>query len=236
MATEYDNRQLLFPTIILGACLLIGLITGGYFIGKGVTRFKSDARIVTVKGLVEKEVKADQAIWSLNLKYASNDLKDAHTKISADREATLAFLKKKGFKEEEIDRQPTRTIDKVAREYGQSQSADRFRYVVTNSLVVKTNKVDWVRTALGETEELLKSGVVLDGERESGAANPRCRLAPMTAASCAPSATIPSITGCRRQVARSRSIRTPSPASVTTIARPTRPGCRRPRRRMHATR
>jgi hypothetical protein len=173
MATEDDNRQLLFPTIILGACLLIGLISGGYFIGKGVTRFKSDARLVTVKGLVEKEVKADQAIWSLNLKYASNDLKDAHTKISADREATLAFLKKKGFKEEEIDRQPTRTIDKVAREYGQSQSADRFRYVVTNSLVVKTNKVDWVRTALGETEELLKSGVVLDGERESGAANPR---------------------------------------------------------------
>ena len=63
--------------------------------------------------------------------------------------------------------------DKLAREYGQPQASDRFRYVVTTSVVVKTPNVDLVRTALGATEELLKSGVVLDGEREGGAANPR---------------------------------------------------------------
>jgi hypothetical protein len=33
--------------------------------------------------------------------------------------------------------------------------------------------VDRVRAALGSTEELLKAGVVLDGEREGGGANPR---------------------------------------------------------------
>jgi biotin/methionine sulfoxide reductase len=53
---------------------------------------------------------------------------------------------------------------------------------------------------------------------------------------CAPSATIPTRTSCRRQAARSRSIRKPSQASVTTIARPTRPGCPRPNRRIRATR
>ncbi len=84
----------------------------------------------------------------------------------------MAFLRKQGFAETEIERQPTRTVDKLAREYGQPQAADRFRYVVTTSVVVKTPNVDLVRTALGVTEELLKAGVVLDGERE-GAANPR---------------------------------------------------------------
>ena len=64
-------------------------------------------------------------------------------------------------------------MDKLAREYGQPQAADRFRYVVTTSVVVRTPNVDLVRTALGATEELLKAGVVLDGEREGGAANPR---------------------------------------------------------------
>ena len=58
------------------------------------------------------------------------------------------------------------------------------------------------------------------------AANSRCRQPPTTAAFCAPSATIPSTTSCRRRAARSRSIRRPSQASATTIARPTRPGCR----------
>ncbi len=44
--------------------------------------------------------------------------------------------------------------------------------MVTSAVVVRTPRVDLVRTALGMTEDLLKAGVVLDGERE-GAANPR---------------------------------------------------------------
>jgi uncharacterized protein len=173
MGMNSDNRQLTVAVIALGVCLLIGLTTAGYFIGKGAARFKSDSRTVSVKGLVEKEVKADKAIWNLSLRYASNNLKDAHTKISADREATIAFIRSKGFKDEEIERQPTQTIDKAARDYGQQQASDRIRYVVATSVIVKTNNVDQVRAALGATEELLKSGVILDGEREGGVANPR---------------------------------------------------------------
>jgi len=173
MASSHENRPLFFSLIIVGICLLLGLAIGGYFIGKGAARFKSDTRTVTVKGLVEKEVKADQAVWTLHFRRASDDLKDAHTKISADREAAISFLVKQGFKEEEIGRQPTQTIDKLAREYGQSQAGERLRYIVTSSLLVKTTNVDLVTKSLGATEELLKSGIVLDGGFEGGAANPR---------------------------------------------------------------
>ena len=68
-------------------------------------------------------------------------------------------------------RQPTRTIDKLAREYGQQQGTDRFRYVVTSAIVVRTPNIAQVQKSLGSTEELLKAGVVLDGE--GSAANPR---------------------------------------------------------------
>jgi len=173
MRSSYESRPLFFSLIILAICLLLGLAVGGYFIGKGAARFKSDTRTVTVKGLVEKEVKADQAVWTLHFRRASDDLKDAHTKISADREAAISFLVKQGFKEEEIGRQPTQTIDKLAREYGQSQAGERLRYIVTSSLLVKTTNVDLVTKSLGATEELLKSGIVLDGGFEGGAANPR---------------------------------------------------------------
>jgi hypothetical protein len=167
------NRIIIAGAIIVGVCLLIGLALGGYFIGTGVARFKSDTRTVTVKGLVEKEVKADQAIWTLRFRRASEDLQDAHARIVSDRDAAITFLKNQGFKDEEISRQPTRTIDKLAREYGQSQEAEKFRYVVTASLVVTTANVDLVTKAVGATEELLKSGVVLDGQQERGTANPR---------------------------------------------------------------
>jgi len=158
---------------ILGICLVAGLAAGGYFIGRGAARFKSDSRTVTVKGLVEKEVKADQAIWRLGLRRASEDLKDAQARIAADRDAVMAFLQKQGFKSDEITREPTRTVDKLAREFSSGPGTDRLRYVVTTSVVVKTPNVDQVRSALSATDELLKAGVLLDGDREGGAANPR---------------------------------------------------------------
>ncbi len=171
--TSAENRTVTLAITIVGICLLLGLTVGGYFIGKGGTRFKSDARTVTVKGLVEKEVKADQAVWMLHFRRASEDLKDVHEKIRSDREAGIAFLKNQGFKDEEIARHPSRTIDKLAREYSQAQGNERLRYIVTSSLMVTTANVDLVTKALGATEELLKSGVLLDGQREEGTANPR---------------------------------------------------------------
>jgi hypothetical protein len=173
MAAYTGGRSRVLPAIVVGASLLLGLSAAGYFVGRGAARFRSDDRVVTVKGLVEREVKADQAGWTLSLRRASETLQDAHARIGADRDAVVAFLRKHGFRDTEIERQPTRTLDKLAREYGQPQPSDRFRYVVTTSVTVKTLTVDLVRAALGSTEELLKAGVVLDGEREGGAANPR---------------------------------------------------------------
>jgi hypothetical protein len=172
MASEID-RVGITASAILGICVLVGLGSGGYFIGKGAERFRSNSRTVTVKGLVEREVKSDQAIWRLGLRRASNDIRDAQAKISSDRDAVVAFLQKQGFKDDEIAREPIRTVDKLAREFAQPQGGDRLRYIVTTSLVVKTSNVDLVSSALGATDELLKSGILLDGDREGGVANPR---------------------------------------------------------------
>ncbi len=170
VVTETPQRTL--AALVLGVCLIAGLAAGGYFIGRGGSRFKSDTRTVTVKGLVEREVKADQAVWSLRVRRAGDDLKDAQAKITADRDAVVAFLKKQGFKDGEIEPQPIVIFDKLARQYGQNQN-ERFRYVVSAAVDIRTANVELVRSSLGATDELLKSGIVLDGENEGRAANPR---------------------------------------------------------------
>jgi hypothetical protein len=167
----YEDRTIP-ASFIVGVCIALGLTAGGWLVGKGMARFKSDTRTVTVKGLVEREVKADQAVWTLALRRASDGLPDAHQRISADRDAVIAFLKKQGFADGEVERQPTRTVDKLARDFSGQQN-ERFRYLVTSAVTVKTANVELVRKASGATEELLKTGVILDGEREGGAANPR---------------------------------------------------------------
>ena len=173
MAADMRDNGRVSGALIAGLCALIGLAVAGWFIGRGTERLRSAVRTVTVKGLVEKEVKSDQAIWTLQLRRASADLKDAQSKIAADREAALVFLKKQGFADSEIDRTPIKTIDKLAREYGQPQGNDPMRYILATSLVVTTPKVDLVRSSVGSTDALLQSGVVLDGGDGGGPANPR---------------------------------------------------------------
>jgi hypothetical protein len=170
---ESENGQTVRAAIIVGCCLIVGLAAAGYFIGRGTARFKSEVRTVTVKGLVEREVNADEAVWTLSLRRAGDDLGEAHRRISKDREAVLAFLRQQGFNDDEITRLPTRTVDKLAREFGQPQATERFRFLVTSAIVVRTANVEQVQKSLGATEELLKAGVILDGEREGSAANPR---------------------------------------------------------------
>ena len=163
----------LTAAVVVGLCALVGLAVAGFFIGRGTERLRSAVRTVTVKGLVEKEVKSDRAIWTLNLRRASADVKDAQARIAADREAAVTFLKKQGFEDSEMERTPIKTIDKLAREYGKPQGGDPLRYILTASLVVTTPKVDLVRSSLGATDELLRSGVVLDGGDGGSPANPR---------------------------------------------------------------
>jgi uncharacterized protein len=172
MASEGGRQSRVLSAAIVGLCLVVGLALAGYFVSRAGTLFRSGNRVVTVKGLVEREVKADKAVWTLGLRRASETLQESHARISADRSAVVDFLKTQGFADAEIEQQPTRTVDKLARDY-QPQGGDRLRYVVTTSVVVRTPNVDRVRAALGSTEELLKAGVVLDGEREGGGANPR---------------------------------------------------------------
>ena len=60
--------------LILALGLAVGLAGGGWLVGQGLARFHSETRTVTVKGLVEREVKSDQAVWTLDLRRASDTL------------------------------------------------------------------------------------------------------------------------------------------------------------------
>jgi hypothetical protein len=92
MDSERDRQWRVLPAVIAGQCLVVGLSVAGYFVSRGGIHFRSGSRVVTVKGLVEREVKADQAVWTLGLRRASETLQDAHARISADRNTVMAFL------------------------------------------------------------------------------------------------------------------------------------------------
>jgi hypothetical protein len=74
------------------AVLALGLALGGWFIGHGFERGRASARYVEVKGLAEREVKADLALWPLRYVSTGDDLSATQAQITRNTRQVFAFL------------------------------------------------------------------------------------------------------------------------------------------------
>src|SRR5436309_10408504 len=86
---------------LLGLLLALGLIIGGWALGAQIKATRLSDRYVTVKGLVERKVKSDLAIWALSYKEAGDDLSLVYGKTEADKKAILQFLDQQGIQSSE---------------------------------------------------------------------------------------------------------------------------------------
>ncbi len=153
--------------IYLGASIAIGLIIGGWVLGAQIKATRLSDRYVAVKGLVERHVKSDLAIWPLSYKEAGDDLSVVYSKTEADKQAVLQFLNQEGVQPSEIELGVVRVVDTQANEYGGGNRAPR-RYIVEQQITVRTSRVDQIAAATQRTMLLLQKGIVLTSNPGEG--------------------------------------------------------------------
>ncbi len=159
------NNNYRTESIVLGILLFFGLATLGYFISKAAYQVKSADRVVTVKGLAEKEVKADIAIWPISYKETGNNLLTLNAAIDKKTGIIVEFLKKRGFDEADITIAPPQLKDLEADQY-YNQKTIRFRYIAKNTITVYSKNVDLVRQSISNLDSLIKQGIALSSDYE----------------------------------------------------------------------
>ncbi|MCM2339397.1 MAG: SIMPL domain-containing protein [Burkholderiales bacterium] len=117
--------------------------------------FSKQGSYVEVKGLSERIVKADTAIWSINFEVKSNNVDSLYADIGKNIATIKAFLKEKGFEESEINVAPVNI-------YQDTYKDALFRYNSTNQLSVYTKKVDLIKSVSKDTLVLIKNGIVMN--------------------------------------------------------------------------
>lgn len=162
-----DANQNFRATALLGMLLALGLILGGWVLGAQIKATRLSDRYVTVKGLVERKVKSDLAIWPLTYKEAGDDLATLYAKTEADKKTVLQFLADQGIEASEIELGVIRVVDTQAQEYGGGNRAPH-RYIVEQQITVRTIRVDQVAAAAQKTILLLQKGIVLGGNPGQG--------------------------------------------------------------------
>lgn len=144
-----------------GLFIMMGLMVLGFQIPGAVEKFRSYDRTVNVKGLCEKEVKADKVIWPVVYKVMANDIQSVYDQIDANNAQVMAFLNSGGIEAGEITVSVPNISDKYATEYGSNDRA--YRYIATNVVTVCTSDVDAVLALMSRQSELLKKGIVTGG-------------------------------------------------------------------------
>lgn len=153
-------------TASLGGLLALGLVLGGWVLGTQIKATRLSDRYVEVKGLVERTVKSDLAIWPLTYKEAGDDLAAVYDKTEADKQTILQFLATQGIQPSEIELGIVQVTDTQANEYGNNRAPRR--YIVEQQIVVRTSRVDQVAASAPKTMLLLHKGIVLNGRVGQG--------------------------------------------------------------------
>lgn len=81
----------IIPSIILAAGFIGGVALFGNQVGNGVNALLNKDRIVTVKGLCEKEVKANHVIWPLSFNEMAMTWLRFMTTLKRSRPPFLSF-------------------------------------------------------------------------------------------------------------------------------------------------
>lgn len=150
---------------ILGFCVAIGLAVAGYFVSGTLYKGKLASNAVTVKGFAERDVKADLALWQIGYSITGGNLADLYSQASNDEKTLVAFLTDKGFKQDEIKPDGVHVNDLLSNAYRSNNVSEAQRYILGDTITVRSNNVALVDQSTAALSDLIKQGIVLTTNR-----------------------------------------------------------------------
>lgn len=138
--------------------LAIGIALGGYFIGNGI--YDAFARrTVTVKGLAERDVVADMALWNIKFSRTGGDLTAVQNNIDSDTDAVKNFLTTAGFGADEIQNLRVTVRDRMTG-YESNVNPNQ-KYVIETGVMVRSNNVALVDATSRKMGDLVRRGITI---------------------------------------------------------------------------
>src|SRR3546814_1705099 len=87
-------------TLVAAVVVAVGVAAAGKFAGDGFRLGRAADRYVTVKGLAERTVTADLAVWPIRVTATGNDLGVVQSKVDQSLDALSVFLVGEGIAQE----------------------------------------------------------------------------------------------------------------------------------------
>jgi hypothetical protein len=143
--------------------IAIGIAACGFFVGNGFYKGRSANRFVTVKGVSERNVDADLALWPLRFVATNDDLGLAQGEIEQSFEKVALFLKRHSIDPSAAERQRLEVTDVLANPYRSGTTGEN-RYIIALTVMVRSTDPHVIEEASQYVGELVEAGVVLSSQ------------------------------------------------------------------------
>jgi uncharacterized protein len=150
------SDPLVRASAIFGAAFAAGLIGAGAFVAHGAVHAGSGDRIVTVKGVSERDVKADLASLPLSVSASSNAFEEAQQRVDRDLATLRRFLTEQGYAAGEVE------VGRYSLHDGyvgvEVEDRPALRWTAMQSVSVRTGDVDRVNRTVRALNDLMRTG------------------------------------------------------------------------------
>lgn len=157
---EQDAKRSGIFLVVALMVLALGIAYASTNIYRGLTEFRSYDRYVTVKGLAQRDVIADIALWPIAYSETGNDLTALQDTMDQRAHSVMTFLQKNGITPDKVEKQQLNVQDLLAQSYRQ-QGVENSRFILTQTLMVRTENIEAVAKAAQNLGDLVRQGVVL---------------------------------------------------------------------------
>ncbi len=143
--------------------LAITLLISSFVLSRHWQNAKLLDRSVTVKGLAEKEVKANVAVWPIDISFVNNNLKALNAEIEKQKQEVLSFYQKYEFADNEISIAVPIIRDNEALTYNNNSA---FRFTAKLECTVRTDDIGKMKKAISNSQVLLEKGILISPKNQ----------------------------------------------------------------------
>ncbi|MBR4984987.1 MAG: SIMPL domain-containing protein [Proteobacteria bacterium] len=152
--------------IILGILIGIAIVASSFILAGGFGTIAKPDRTVTVRGLAEREVAADLAVWQMRFSLGGDDLKEVQKNIIDKTALATAYLKKNGLEESDYKVQAPDITDTSLQIYNSDKA--KYRYIAKQDILVRSHNIKAVQNAQEHSLELLSDDITVLKEYDNG--------------------------------------------------------------------
>lgn len=139
------------------AIIAVGIALLGIFIKGGFDNFTYKDRVVTVRGLAEREVKANHVTWPLVYEGTADNLIELYDDVQNNTDKIVKFLVNNGVNRDEISVSAPE-VEKYTR---YTNNIPHSGFKVKSVVVVSSSNVDHITELIRQQSQLMKMGVAV---------------------------------------------------------------------------